>query len=100
MGKLSRFKVPGYVERIERIKKGIIKIKDEYDKHLMEGYPKVEEDSEGIMYWENPKLVRMVFKGLTPQQGLVKTMDKFNKVKMLRFIKCYIENEYVVVELP
>lgn len=92
--------MPGYAERMEQIRKGVIEIKDKYDKHKMEGYPKVEEDSEGIAYWESPKLVRMIFKGLTPQQGLTKTMDKFNKVKMIKFIRCYIENEYVVIELP
>lgn len=85
---------------IKQIQKGMAEIKDKYNRHMMEGYPKVEVDSEGIMYLENPKLVKMKFKGLTPQQGLTKTMDKFNKLKMLKFIKCYIMDEFVVVELP
>jgi len=100
MGKLSRFKIPGYAERMENIRNGVSKIRDIYNKHIMEGYPKMEEDSEGIAYWENPKLVKMMFKGLTPQQGLAKTIDKFNKVKMLKYVKCYINDGYVVVELP
>ena len=98
MGKLSRFKIPGYTERMEKINKGIEEIKDRYDRHVMESYPKIVEDSEGIAYWESPKFVKMKFKGITPQQGYIRTMDKFNKLHIARFIRCYIKDEYVVVE--
>jgi hypothetical protein len=89
-----------YTQKMEDIKKGLVILRERHDKHILNKYPKTEEDSEGIMYWESPKHVRMEFRGLTPQQGYVKTMSKLKLTRMDKFIKCYIEDKYVVVELP
>jgi hypothetical protein len=102
MGKRSRLKNLGekYKQQIEDIKKGLMTVGTRYDEHILDKYPKVEEDSEGTMYWATLKICRMEFKELTPQQGYVKTMEKFKRVRMDKFINCYIDDKYVVVELP
>jgi hypothetical protein len=102
MGKLSRLRMlgSGYTKRLEEARSGLNKIGEIYNNHIMDGYPKVEEDNEGIIYWVTPKICRMEFKELTPQQGYIKTMEKFKRVRMDKFINCYIDDKYVVVELP
>jgi hypothetical protein len=96
MGKQSRIRNLGVKYR-ERIAGATVKL---YNEHTLKEYPYDEEDSEGISHWFNPKLVKLEFKGLTSQQGYVKTMSKFKLIRMDKFIKCYIEDKYVVVELP
>jgi hypothetical protein len=96
MGKSSRIRNLG-VNYKERIKGVTVKL---YNEHTLKKYPYDEEDSEGISHWMNPKLVKMEFKDLTPEQGYNKTMGKFKLIRMDKFIKCYIEDKYVVVELP
>jgi hypothetical protein len=81
-----------------RVDKAIERLRVAYDKQLMKHYPQIEEDYEGISIWENPKKVKMQFKGITPEQGYSKTMEKFRMLHIDRFINCYIEGIYVVVE--
>ena len=95
MGKKSMLKVPGYAERLENIKNNAIKIVND---HLQTNYPKIEEDGEGIATWESPKRVKMQFKNITPVEGYLKTMTKFKRLHMDKYIRCYLENGLVVIE--
>jgi hypothetical protein len=89
-----------YSKRLEEARNGLNRIGEMHHKHIMDSYPRIEEDNEGIMYWSSPKICRMEFRELTPQQGYDKTMNKFRLARMDKFIKCYIDDKYVVVELP
>lgn len=71
-----------------------------FNDHAKRIFPLVDEDDEGIMYWEDSKHVKVKFKKMTVEKGYLKTVELFRKARILKYAKIYIENEYVMVELP
>jgi hypothetical protein len=100
MDKLSRLRILGqsYTERVDDLKNGAKILGNKYREHMLTKYPKTEVDSEGVMLWESPKKCKMIFHELTPEQGYIKTVDKFNKYHVNEFVRIYIDGVYVVVE--
>jgi len=99
LGKLSRLRMLGhsYLERLD-VKKGAKILGDRYREHVLSGYPKTEVDSEGTMIWDSPKKCNMRFNGLTPEEGYIKTVDKFKRFHVNKLVRIYINGEFVVVE--
>jgi hypothetical protein len=85
-------------ERKAKAKEIIDNLIKKYNNHVLSQYPRIEEDSEGIITWENPRKYSMVFKGITVDEGYNKTVSKFKLFHLYKSVKISIIGNTVEVE--
>lgn len=70
---------------------------DEFREHEKRTYPYVREDDEGIATYLSPHHVEMIFKGITPEEGYKKTVDRFKLIGRIHKTRIELVGEKVVV---
>ena len=51
-----------------------------FQEHKKRTYPYTREDDEGIAIYLSPHHVEMIFKGITPEEGYKKTINRFKLI--------------------
>ena len=83
--------------RVRELKRQTMEL---FNSHKIQVFPRIEEDGEGIMTWENPKKCKMFFKEKSTTEGYQDTINIFKKARLIKYVRIYIEEDKVVVELP
>jgi hypothetical protein len=81
--------------KVIRKAKGYI---DEFREHEKRTYPYIKEDDEGVMTYLSPRKVEMVFKGISPNEGYKKTVNRFKLLGRLHKVRIELEDDKVVVD--
>ena len=70
----------------------------EFQEHEKRTYPYIKEDDEGVMTYLSPRKVEMVFKGISPNEGYKKTVNRFKLLGRLHKVRIELEDDKVVVD--
>lgn len=68
-----------------------------FQEHKKRTYPYTREDDEGVATYISPHHVEMTFKGITPEEGYKKTVDKFKLIGRIHKTRIELVGEKVVV---
>lgn len=90
-------KIKRKIAELNAVKKAREYILD-FQEHKKRTYPYFREDNEGTATYLSPHTVELVFKGITPQEGYERTINKFKLVQRLHKVSVMLEGNKVVVD--
>jgi hypothetical protein len=70
----------------------------EFQEHEKRTYPYSDEDDEGVSTYTSSRHVELVFKGITPEEGYKKTINKFKLIGRIHKVRIELVNGKVVVD--
>ena len=91
-------KIRRKIQKLNAVRKAKSYIED-FRVHEKRTYPYIEEDDEGVMTYLSPRKVEMVFKGISPNEGYKKTVNRFKLLGRLHKVRIELEDDKVVVDL-
>jgi hypothetical protein len=90
-------KIRRKINELNAIKKAKGYIED-FKTHEKRTYPYSEEDDEGVSTFTSSRHVELIFKGITPEEGYRKTVDKFKLIGRIHKVRIALVNDKVVVD--
>jgi hypothetical protein len=90
-------KIRRRINELNAIKKAKGYIED-FKAHEKRTYPYSEEDNEGVSTYTSSRHVELIFKGITPEEGYKKTINKFKLIGRLHRVRIELVNGKVVVD--
>jgi hypothetical protein len=68
-----------------------------FQEHKKLTYPYTREDDEGVATYISPRCVEMVFKGISPEEGYKRTINRFKLIGRIHKTRIELVEEKVVV---